>query len=167
MSLSTKELRRELKRQCKVHLIPYLNKNGFSQAAVIVDQPETKPSGIFPFGKQERIKSGNLEVIQIQFDKYGRPAMRIAFGKVPVSGIITPCGESIDMNDAILTCLPVFYELYSSRFTRRWFKLSLLEPKTEHSLERLVRYILELSNELLVWFETENIGKHVHVVDQR
>jgi len=166
MALSTKELRKMLKAGCKNLLLPHLADHGFHKALKREDDPTWSPTAIWPYGKLERRRNGYREIIEIQFDKNSYPAIRLSFGKIPEAGIESQSESFVDADFASSANLPIYYDLYSSRYFKRWFKLGLFTPKTKKSMDQLIHQIVRFSDEIILWFDTGKLGKHVRVVDR-
>ena len=157
--MSAKTLRSVLRSDLETRLSPVFVDEGFS--AVPVPPDDTWLKRHFPLGSLQRKRGNELDVIDFQFDKHGRPRFTINFGTVPEAGIALPWGDHVD-RDAVSSSLGGYgCRLSSSPHYARWFKLGMLSPKNETASGDLVDQAVLLSTEVNQWFETGTIGKHV------
>ncbi|MCX2836404.1 DUF4304 domain-containing protein [Microbulbifer thermotolerans] len=136
-------------------------KKGFSLVPLPAEEAKSELKIAFPLGRLKRMRDDNLDVIEFQFDKYGRPKFVINFGIVPPGGVTLPWGDHLDQNVADVSAISESYRLYSSSLRARWFELGLLSPKNEQAITSLVDKAIVLSNEITNWFECKNVGKHM------
>ncbi|HRP34619.1 MAG TPA: DUF4304 domain-containing protein [Gammaproteobacteria bacterium] len=134
---------------------------GFRHVPLPPDEADSELRNIFPLGRLKRQRGDCLDVIEFQFDKYGRPKFVINFGVVPAGGVTLPWGDHLVQSVADVSALSDAYRLYSSAFRARWFELGWLTPKNEQALSSLVAKAIALSNEINLWFERKTVGKHM------
>jgi hypothetical protein len=79
----------------RTHLLPALTQRGFEDAQLEhKDQAERKTAGTFPFGLLRRARpDGGLDLVEIQFMTYQRPAFRINATAAPKEGMMTAGGH--------------------------------------------------------------------------
>jgi hypothetical protein len=138
----------------------FINK-GFSLVPLPPEEANSELNKAFPLGRLKRMQGNNLDVIEFQFDKHGRPKFVINFGVVPAGGVTLPWGDHLDQNVADVSALSEAYRIYNSSLRARWFELGLLSPKNEHAIKSLVDKAIMLSNEINNWFECKTVGKHM------
>jgi hypothetical protein len=138
----------------------FVNK-GFSLVPLSPEEADSELNKAFPLGRLKRMRGNNLDVIEFQFDKYGRPKFVINCGVVPAVGVTLPWGNHLDQNVADVSALSEAYRLYSSSLRARWFELGLLSPKNEQAIKSLIDKAIMLTNEINNWFECKTVGKHM------
>lgn len=165
-----KSLRTLLKEDMKRRFIPVFFDKGFSLVPLPPEEKHFKL--IHPFGYLKRKRDGNIDIVEIQFDKYMSPRFVINFGSVPKEGVTFPCGEHRDQEGAGLTELPENFRLYNSFLVKNhgvlasslgieWFGPGFFRRKNEGAVIKAVDRAIKLSEEMFDWFETGKIGKHI------
>lgn len=158
---SSENLRAILVQDVGDRLTDVFVKKGFSIVPLPPDEAKSELKIAFPLGRLKRTRGQNLDVIEFQFDKNGRPKFVINFGVVPPDGVTLPWGDHLDQNVADVSALSEAYRLYSSSLRARWFELGLLSSKNEQTITSLVDKAIVLSNEINKWFECKTAGKHM------
>lgn len=156
-----KNLRNALVRDVQQRLTRIFLEKEFSPVPLPPEEAKSELKTAFPLGRLKRKRGNELDVIEFQFDKYSRLRFVINFGIVPEGGVTLPWGDHLDQNVADASSLPDAYRLFSSSFRKRWFQLSLLTPRNEQAISRLVDKAIVLSTEINIWFEFKTVGKHM------
>jgi hypothetical protein len=154
-------LRATLVQNVRNRLANLFLERGFSLIPLPPKETNSELKKAFPLGRLKRKRANQLDVIEFQFDKYGKPKFVINFGIVPEGGVNLPWGDFLDQDAADVSSLSDAYRLYSSTFRARWFELGLLSSKDEQGIIGLVDKAIMLSNEVDDWFESKTIGAHM------
>ena len=151
------------------YFIPAFEENGFQLAPLTgdeADSPELRSA--FPFGHLRRVRSRELDLDEIQLDKFSRAAFRLNFGAVPAEGIDHPIGGHIKQEDAWVHDLGRYFEAYSFPTFRRWFAVrrGWFGPSVEEvDYRNLVEDNLGLVCEIEDALREGKQGRHIRVVD--
>lgn len=124
------------------------------------EQKSSEIKKAFPLGRLKRVNGKKLEIVEIQFDKYGKTKFVINFGVAPEEGVILPWTR-IEQNDADVSALSEAFRLYSRSIYPSWFELGILSEETEENVKKIVSKAIDLYPEIETWFSTRVIGKHM------
>lgn len=116
----------------------------------------------FPVSRLVRQKGGQLELVEIQFDKHGAPRFIVNFGVVPEDGVTLPWGHFAAAEVGV-SSLPKACRLYSRPLLWSWFGLGLFPRDIQRRATNSARRATSLVPELLRWFETSEMGRHIRV----
>ncbi len=164
MAKGSTSIRTALRHELQDQFVRVFTDKGFRCAPLPIGAGSTDARSSFPLGHLERMRGGELELIDIQFDKYRRPRFVINFGVIPEEGISTPWGHHVERDAATASDAPEACRLYSSSFGMRWFALGIFSSKSSKSVKRLVDKAMELSPEIDQWFLSRTVGKHMRVL---
>lgn len=119
----------------------------------------------FPFGRLRREGTEGLEMVEIQLEKYGRPAFRLVFGVAPPSGISTALGH-VAQQDIWAPYLDEYYVLYRRPLLRKWFSVWHWPGRSvnESDYDELVKSVVELIPEVEQALKNGKRGPHVRQV---
>lgn len=161
MGLKSRELKRILIRDLEKRLAPTFIMEGFSCVPLSPADARSELKIAFPLGRLKRNRDGNLDLIDIQFDKYGSPRFVVNIGIAPEAGVVSTWGQHFHRDEIDAGNCPEAYRLYSSTFISRWFRLGFFTPKTEAAAKKLVDQVIGLSSEAMMWFDSKKVGKHM------
>lgn len=153
----------ELRREMKNRFYPYVKSIGFT-----VDLSHGPNSQDF-----RRIKENEVDVFDIQWEKYGLPRFVINFGKCPKEGVMH-LGQPIPAEKVLSYMGSMQGRLRpsgqaSETSTRRWFCqdrsffLRVLLKRPDRPACDVVDELMRLFAELEAWFDTGLVGPHMHV----
>lgn len=115
--------RRWLKASLRDVLLPALHAQGFEPVALTEEEKRSELATAYPFGRLRRVRGSDLDVVEIQLARYGKPAFRISAGTVPSTGFDHEVVGHVPAEDVWSSYLPLHYELYQVPLLRRWFSL--------------------------------------------
>lgn len=161
MGLKARELKRYLIRDLEKRLVPIFIKEGFLHIPLSPEEARSEVKAAIPLGRLKRNRNGNLDVIEFQFDKYGSPKFVINIGVAPEGGVDSTWGQHFHRDEIDACNCPEAYRLYSSTFVSLWFQIGIFTPKTEPAAKKLVDQVIGLSSEVMTWFESKTVGKHM------
>ena len=161
MKDNAESLRNILLQEIKNRLLPIFTEKGFTLFPLSSEEASSELKKAFPLGRLKRARAEELDIIEIQFDKKGKPKFVINFGIVPEGGVTLPWGEYLHQDKADVSALSNAYRLYSSSGRKRWFKPSFFSNNSKDTLKKLVDKSIELSVEIEEWFNSKVIGKHM------
>jgi hypothetical protein len=147
--------------EIKENLVRVFVDKGFACVPLSSKEVHSALKSAFPLGRLKRIRNEKIDIIEFQFDKYGRPKFVINFGVVPEDGVTLPWGAHIDRDEVDASACPEAFRLYNSTFIKRWFQLGFFAPKTGFAVRALVDTTIKLSQEILEWFDSKAVGKHM------
>lgn len=153
--------RRVMVKAAREHLVQDFLNRGFQQHPLPPQERKSALAVAFPLGRLKRPRNGDLEIVEIQFDKHRRPRFVINFGIVPEQGVDLPWGQHLSQQEADVSASPEAYRLYSSRFRQGLFGPSLFAARDNSSATKAVRQALGLLPEVQRWFETKSVGPHM------
>lgn len=161
MAKHFKNLRAWLIECVDARLSEVFTKHGFSFVPLPPDESNSDLNSIFPLGRLKRERNKALDIVEFQFDKYERLRFVINCGTVPENGVTLPWGVHLARDVADVSALADAYRLYSSPLRARWFRVGFFSPANEKSLARAVDKAAALSSEVIEWFESKSVGKHM------
>lgn len=156
---------RRLKAAVKSLLVPYILSRGFQEDTRKLG--EEAPSGHQSF-RFLRWQNNNLELLEIQFDKYRRAAFAIEFGIVPPEGVYY-YGYHYPQEKAYVCISLRAARLTPSRICKlKRFALPLLKiPVLRNpSPERVVQRAIELFPQVETWLRQGVKGPNVYVMPE-
>jgi len=134
---------------------------GFSFTSLQPSEQNRELKTAFPLGRLKRTRGDQLDLVEFQFDKHGKPRFVINFGIAPSQGVLLPWGVHLDQHALDVAALPEAYRLYSSTCFSRWFQSGFFWPKSERSMLRIVDQSVLFANEIFTWFENQTVGRHM------
>jgi hypothetical protein len=162
MKGGTKTRTQQLRDAVKKLFIPYILSRGFHEDKRELFKPD-------PYGHLRRRfmrwNGNKLELLNIQFDKHGRPKFVLNFGVVPPEGVET-LFEYVKQIEADVVHLPVTGRLYNSnRYLMRWFGFPLIRIPLirDPSAEDIVRRAIRLFPQVEAWLREGKVGPNVRV----
>ncbi|MEW5250840.1 DUF4304 domain-containing protein [Microbulbifer sp. 2201CG32-9] len=141
-------------------LEPWLKK-GFGLVSLGSDEKGAELETAFPLGRLKKDRNGDIEIIEVQFDKYGAARFVINFGIVPKEGVELPWGQHLDRHQADASALPEAYRLYRRPFLDGWFGLNFFSPKGRDAVKSIVDTAIGISSEMEEWFRSKAVGRHM------
>lgn len=142
-------------------LVQAFIEKGFNVESHSTEKDKSFLKWILPLGTLRRERNGDMDVVEIQFDKYGSAKFVINFGTIPKEGVTTILGDHAECDVAGASDALESYRLYSSSWRPRWFGLGLFSPKNEKPIISLIDKAIILSGEINNWFEQGRVGKHM------
>lgn len=164
MRLSNRELRLKLIEEVRRSLIPVFRESGFDSTPLQPVETESELRHVFPLGRLKRFRKMDLEIVEVQFEKYDRPSFIINIGVIPAQGVILPWGAHVTQDDADTSCANPAYRLFSNSRRTKWFKIGLFSSKGSRSVEQTVDKAVQLSSEIETWFNSRFVGPHLRDV---
>ena len=159
------KLRTVLRQELQNRFVKAFVEKGFASGPVPTGgKSSPDPRSIYPLGQLTRLRGNDLNIIDVQFDKYRTPKFVINFGIIPENGVYTTWGEHVERDIASAYDAPERCRLYNSTFGMRWFAIGFFSSKSRQSIERLVDKAVELSPEIDAWFSSKVVGKHMRVI---
>jgi Domain of unknown function (DUF4304) len=154
----TTALRSEIKRV----FVPHLTNKGFAS------DPRNSPN----FLCFRRIVADQVEVFDIQWEKYGRPRFVVNFGKAPADGIVDLLGKHIEPEDVLPSHAPTRGRLApgSGAMTGSWFRQDrpLIERLANWSSlrppQQVISQLIELFVEVEEFWKSGAIGPHMRLL---
>ena len=169
-----KNLRSLMITDLESRLLPVFIDKGFWHVSLPPEEISRDTKRGFPLGRLKRKSGTELDIIEFQFEIHGEPQFVINFGTVPETGVTLPWGKHVIQNLVGANSLPISYRLHSSPvawilfgpyFGPNWFGPGFFSRKNKQAITRAVDKALLLSGEVINWFETKAIGKHVEICD--
>lgn len=154
-------LRSILEADLRTRLTNVFIQKGFFVAPLPPEESNSELKMAFPLGRLKRLRGEDLDIIEFQFDKHGRPRFVINFGTVPRGGVSLPWGGYLDRDEADVSSFFDAYRLFSSPLRSGWFAPGWLSTKSDQTVRRLVDKAIRLSGEVNHWFESGTVGKHM------
>jgi hypothetical protein len=154
-------MRDHLINEVRVRLCKKFMECGFSFFPLIPQERSRELRVAFPLGRLKRMQSDHLDLVEFQFDKHGKPSFVVNFGRSPNEGVSLPWGVHLNQDELDVAALPEAYRLYSSSCYARWFQSGFFSPTGKRSIVRIVDQAVFLSDEILMWFENQTIGRHM------
>jgi hypothetical protein len=144
-------------------LVPALSMRGFNQ--IPSDQKDLLSQELktaFPFGRMHRPGSITTDLMEIQMDQNGKGAFRLNFGRVPNAGIDHETGH-ISLENVWVQYLDQYFQLYQSRFWRRWFSIKASDSSQElrAASSELVAMVVGLISEVEESLKSGKSSPHV------
>jgi hypothetical protein len=151
-----------LRREIKQVFVPYLANKGFS--ADLRSAPN--------FLCYRRIEADQVQVFDIQWEKYGRPRFVVNFGKAPADGVVDLLGQRIKPDDILPSHAPIRGRLApgSGAMTGSWFRQDrpLVERLASWSSlrppEQVISQLMTLFVEVEDFWKSGTIGPHVRML---
>jgi hypothetical protein len=151
-----------LQQKIKARLLSFFIENGFEIVPLSADEKKSREiRTAFPFGRLKRSKAGDLELVEIQLDKHGKPSFIINFGIAPKEGVTLPWGVHLAQDQVDVSALKEAFRLSHSRWRAKWFNVGPLSSTTEESLEKLVDTVAWLCPQVIAWFSKGVVGSHI------
>ena len=160
------------------YLVPALTRKGFQCDARQIEPDGSKNVGTFPFQQLRRPRpDGGVDLVEIQFKTYGRPAFRINACAVPKGGLPTIMGHR-GPNELFAGGLHNHFETHARPWLRpllrpvgleplgEWFSLALWRWRkpTRAAYEGLALRVIPLIDEVDAALREDNVGPHVRRV---
>lgn len=142
------------------HFLGLLEQEGFQRLAY-AEPTSAEMRHTFPLGYLRRMRGGNAELLEVQFDKHGAAKFVVNFGVALPDGISLPW-RKYNQNEVTVSVLPEWYRLYKN--TRgSWFGSSMFDIFTgsETIRQKTISILLNNYVEIQDFFETRAIGPHV------
>lgn len=156
-----KRLRSTLEEDVSTRLTNVFTQKRFSVVPLPPEESNSELKMAFPLGRLKRLRGDDLDIVEFQFDKHGRPAFVINFGTAPKGGVNLPWGEHLSRDEADVSSLFDAYRLFNSSFRSRWFAPGWLSTSGDQTVKKLVNRAVWLSGEVNHWFESGAVGKHM------
>jgi len=139
-----------------------LNENFDEHIAQLGFNPERRRGDIFPY---RRIREANNDLLEVQFDKYGRPRFVLNFGIVPVDGVIDAYGRFVEAKDVCIAQLVQHGRLYCLPYLPVWFRPNRLFGirSPEYSVNKVMSHFILLFVQVECWFLTGASGSHLQI----
>ncbi len=154
-------LRSILEEDVRTRLTNVFTKKGFLVVPLPPGESNSELKMAFPLGRFKKLRGDDLDIIEFQFDKHGRPSFVINCGTVPRNGVSLPWGGYLDRDEADVSSLLGAYRLFNSPLHSGWFAPTWLSTKSDQTVRRLVDKAIRLSGEVNHWFESGTVGKHM------
>jgi len=148
----------DLRRTLKATFVPYVTELGFE-----IDQRHAP--GFLDF---RRARNGRIQILEIQWEKYGRPRFKFIFCSISQRG--SDCrGTHVPASDAGPGNAPCYVCLYpkgNGRSTRHWFRQdyslinALLHMRRLRDANGVCSELIELFSEVEHYFSNGVIGPH-------
>lgn len=135
--------------------------DGFRHYSLSKKELNSELKKVFPLGRLKRNRDKYIEIIEFQFDKFGKPKFVINFGIIPENGVDLPWGAHLNQDEADCSALLESYRLYSCPILEKWFGLGLFSAKNDESLKIITNKAIELSSEIFDWFQYRKVGRHM------
>jgi hypothetical protein len=163
----TRTHRQFLLESVRTHILPVLLQQGFAVAPGHSSGPvDRKSVGVLPFGLLRRARpDGGLDLVEIQFMTYQRPAFRINVCPVPKEGLMTVAGpratEELEAGG-----LHNHFEMYA--YPRWWIFFSLflwrLRTPRQSDYERLALRVAGYLPEVELALREGKLGPHMRKI---
>jgi hypothetical protein len=151
----------------RTHILPVLTQQGFTVTprahSGAVDR---KSADIFPFGLLRRTRpDGGVDLVEIQFMTYRRPAFRINACTVPKGGVLTLGGHRT-AEELEAGGLHDHFEMYASPRWWRWFCLRFWQFRTpvQADYEGLVLRVAACLPEVELALREAKLGPHMRKI---
>lgn len=142
-----------------MRLIPFIFSRGFE-----IDERELYKSD--PYGHQThrfmRWNGDKLELLEIQFDKYGRAKFVFNIGVVPPEGVENPVCHYNQLNVGIPR-LPRRVRLRAGRYLGSWFGLSTSKILfiRKRSADDVIDFAIQLFPQAEAWLRKGIVGPNI------
>jgi hypothetical protein len=151
----------DLRRGLRTTFLPHLEARGFT-----IDMADAPM-----FTRWRRPAGDSVQLLELQWDKYGRPRFVINFGTCPVGGLEIR-GERFPIERVLVGWLSEYGRLQPKRghSPSKWFSQErpflarLLSPTKLRSAESVVRELLTLYPEVETYWASGAVGKHIMIV---
>jgi uncharacterized protein DUF4304 len=151
-----------LRREIKQVFVPFLAKKGFSSDL----------RGAPNFLYFRRTEADQVQVFDIQWQKYGRPRFVVNFGKAPADGVMDMFGKHVMPEDILPSHAPIRGRLApgSGAMTGSWFRQDrpLVERLASWSSlrppEQVISQLMTLFVEVEEFWKSGTIGPHVRLL---
>ena len=149
------------------HILPVFIQQGFIVSPRRHRDPvDRKSMDIFPLGEMRRARpDGGVDLVEIQFKTYKRPAFRINATAVPKEGMMTAGGhrtaEQLEAGG-----LHDHFEMYASPRWWIWFSLPfwwLRSPK-QSAYEKLALRVASFLSEIDLALRERKLGPHMRPI---
>lgn len=125
-------------------------------------QPERKFDDVIPY---RRIRDGSNDLIELQFDKYGRPRFVLNFGNAPADGIIDAYGRFVPAKNVCIAQLVQHGRLHAFPYSIIWFKPNTLLGirSDEVAVNKVISQFILLAEQVEHWFRTGVSGPNLRI----
>jgi hypothetical protein len=153
----------ELRSAVEQLLVPYVTSRGFEADTREIYKPDPHRH---LFKRFLRKNGDKLELLDIQFEKHGRPKFVLNFGVVPPEGVHY-YGHLYTQQNAGVAALPVWGRLCMRRpWGLRWFgfpfvKVPLLRNP---SADEVAREAIQTFSQVELWFRDKTRGPNVGLI---
>lgn len=148
----------------RTHIVPVLIQQGFVVTPRISRGPvDRKSLDIFPFGEMRRARDdGGVDLVEIQFKTYKRPAFRINAAAVPKEGMMTAGGHQTS-EELHAGGLHDHFEMYASPRLWIWFSLRFwwFRSPTQSEYQKLALRVATFLPEIDLALREGELGPHM------
>ena len=123
-SEDVKQARNWLIESLRMHLLPPLTQQGFESAPLAHRGPMDRELVLsHPLGRLRRVREeGAVDLVEIQFARYGRAAFRVMAGVAPKGGLMTLTGHWV-AEDLYVGWLNEYFVMSASCWRQAWFSV--------------------------------------------
>lgn len=125
-------------------------------------QSERRYDNFFPY---RRVRDESDDLIEVQFDKYGRPRFVLNFGSVPADGIIDAYGRFVPTKDVRIAQLVQHGRLHAFPYSTIWFRPNTLLGfrSDEVAVNKVISHFIFLTEQVERWFRTGVSGPNLQI----
>lgn len=166
---SVKERRDWLIESLRAHLVPVLVRQGFEIAPLTARGPiDRELIRSLPLGRMRRSREGGVDLVEVDFARYGRAAFRIFAGVVPRDGLMTFTGHW-PAQDVYVGWLNEYFVMYAFPRWRVQFSVWCWprQSPTQGDYDRLALRVAGLVPELELALREGRTGPHMRRVIPR
>jgi hypothetical protein len=161
---SNEQPRHLLIKSLRAHLLPVLIKQGFEVAPLVHSGPVDREFTLtLPLGRLRRYREAVVDLVEIQFKTYRRPAFRINAGVAPKDGLMTYTGHRAGVEELDASGLPDHFEMYACPRWWIWFSLWLwrFRSPVQAQYDRLALRVAGFVPELELVLREGRLGPHM------
>lgn len=159
---SEKLKKKALIKALDANLIRYFHLMGFSQIDLSAEDRKSGLSSRMPFGTLKKDIEKGVALVEVLFLDKDVPKFFIDVAVAPKCSIVLPNGQILAAEEIHTSALPTRYRLSSSRICKRSFGIGLFFSDVESASEMLATKATLLSEELVDWFNSGKVGRHMH-----
>lgn len=144
-------------------MLPVMENLGFRgyDPELEVYRPHDDLGRCFPCGRfRRKAPDGNIEQVEIQFDKRGGNWFRLCTGIVPHNGVNHPTLGFIKTSEAWVHYLPRYANLHRTRWLPIWFYARDDAESRYEAVEQATALLTEIDQ----WLRSRAVGPHLRVV---